>query len=68
MPCALGHLGIIFFYVFCYPRCFAKAERFHDAEGTNRKKLVANQRRYEGVYNRIADVCVTFCEKGGAAA
>ena len=33
----------------------------------NRKKLVANQRRYEGVHNRIADVCVTFCEKGGTA-
>ena len=31
-----------------------------------RKKLVANQRRYECVYKRIADVCVTFCERGGA--
>ena len=32
----------------------------------NCKKLVANQRRCEGVYNRVADVCVTFCEKGAA--
>ena len=46
------------------------AERFRCTapQAQNRKKLVANQRRYEGVYNRIADVCVTFCEKGGAAA
>ena len=28
-----------------------------------RKKLVAIQRRREGVYNRTADDCVTFCEE-----
>ena len=27
----------------------------------NRKRLVANQSRREGVYNRAGDVSVTFC-------
>ena len=30
-----------------------------------RKRLVVKQRRYECVYKRIADLNVTFCEKGG---
>ena len=34
----------------------------------NRKKVVAKWRRYACVYNRVADVCVTFCEKGGPTA
>ena len=32
----------------------------------NREKVVVSQRRYEGVYNRIADENEPFCEKGGA--
>ena len=32
-----------------------------------RKRLVVKQRRYECVYKRIADLNVTFCEKGGTA-
>ena len=31
----------------------------------SRKRLVVKQRRYECVYKRIADLNVTFCEKGG---
>jgi len=31
-----------------------------------RKRLVVKQRRYERVYKPIADLNVTFCEKGAA--
>ena len=34
--------------------------------GHTRKRLLVNQRRYERACKRIADVNVTFCEKGGA--
>ena len=37
------------------------------AERRTRKRLVVNQRRYEGACNRIADVNVTFCDRGAAA-
>ena len=37
----------------------------HAPQALTRKKAVVSQRRYEGVYNRIADVSVPFCDKGG---
>ncbi len=37
------------------------------AERRTRKRLVVNQRRYEGACDRIADVNVTFCDRGAAA-
>ena len=39
-----------------------------DAAVKNRKKVVANLSRREGVYNRAGNESVPFCEKGGAAA
>ena len=41
-------------------------ERSPDKSTRTRKRLVVNQRRYECACKRIADVNVTFCDKGGA--